>query len=206
MPRPGSLTPTQAASKRTLDVALALSGLVLLSWLIVIAFVAASIDTRSNGFFVQERIGRHGRRFRIVKIRTMRPGPTNATSVTTSADPRITRLGRFLRRSKIDELPQLANVLLGTMSLVGPRPEVPGFADQLVGDDARLLDLRPGITGPATLHFRNEEELLATVDDPEAYNRDVIFPTKVRLNLEYLDTYRLTTDLRILWQTVAGPR
>ncbi len=196
------LSRRQVAVKRAFDVALSLAGIVALGWLIVLAFAAASIDTRANGFFTQERIGLHGRTFRVIKIRSMRTGHALTTSVTTSHDPRITRLGRFFRRTKIDELPQLLNVLVGEMSLVGPRPEVPGFADRLTGHDAGILAIRPGITGPATLHFRNEEALLTTCDDPETYNRTVLFPTKVRMNLEYIRTYSLRADLRLLKETI----
>lgn len=192
----------QALRKRAFDLVAASAGLVVLSPVILIAFVAASIDTRANGFFRQERIGRHGSLFKVVKIRSMRSDPAIATSVTTARDPRITRLGAFWRRTKIDELPQLWNVIRGQMSLVGPRPEVPGFADLLTGTDALILTVRPGITGPATLHFRDEERLLAATDDPEAYNRDVLFPTKVRMNLEYLRSYSFRRDLRYLWRTV----
>ena len=195
------LTRGQALPKRAFDLVVAASGLVLLSWLIAGVLVAASIDTRTFGLFRQERVGRRGKVFRIVKIRSMRIDNSITTSVTTTRDPRITRLGRFWRRTKLDELPQLWNVLRGEMSLVGPRPEVPGFADLLTGSDALVLSVRPGITGPATLHFRNEEQLLAAAEDPEAYNRDVLFPTKVRMNLEYIQGYSFRKDLGYLWRT-----
>ena len=203
---PGSgqfgLTPTEARIKRAVDVLGAGAGIALLGWLILGAWAAATIDTRANGFFRQERVGKDGHIFRVIKIRSMRPGHPLDTSVTTAVDPRITRLGRLLRRTKIDELPQLFNVLVGEMSLVGPRPEVPGFADLLQGEDARILSVRPGITGPATLFYRNEEALLAASDDPEAFNRTVLFPTKVRMNLEYIRTYSLGEDLRLLKETI----
>jgi lipopolysaccharide/colanic/teichoic acid biosynthesis glycosyltransferase len=202
----GMLTSGQALRKRAFDLVCASVGLVLLSPVILIAVVAASIDTRSSGLFIQDRIGRRGRTFRLVKIKTMRPYPAMTTSVTASDDPRITPLGKWLRRHKIDELPQLANVVIGQMSLVGPRPEVPGFADELTGHDALILTVRPGITGPATLHFRNEEELLRDRDDPEAYNRDVLFPSKVRMNVDYVRNYSFRSDLDILWKTIFGSR
>ena len=126
------------------------------------------------------------------------------TVVTTREDPRITPLGKLLRRTKIDELPQLFNVLIGTMSFVGPRPDVPGFADELEGDDRIILSIRPGITGPATLKYRNEEEMLSGVDDPETYNRDVIFPDKVAINRHYIENYSLGQDVRYILQTVRG--
>lgn len=167
----------------------------------LLAWIAASVDTRSNGLFTQQRVGRGGELFTLYKIRTMRP-VTITTNVTTRNDPRITPLGRWLRRLKLDELPQLVNVLVGDMSFVGPRPDVPGFADRLTGEARLTLTLRPGITGPATLAYRNEEELLAAQDDPERYNREVIWVDKVRMNLEYARNHTLARDLVYLLRTV----
>jgi lipopolysaccharide/colanic/teichoic acid biosynthesis glycosyltransferase len=199
-----SLTAPQAFIKRVLDLFVAVVGLSLTWWLIALSWVLASIDTGANGFFTQLRVGRDGRLFKVIKMRTMRVDRSVNTTVTTRHDPRITRLGGLLRRSKIDELPQLINVLFGQMSLVGPRPDVPGFADRLEGDDRLVLAVRPGITGPATLKYRNEEELLASVSDPEAYNRDVIFPDKVRINREYVENWSFAKDLGYLLKTVLG--
>ncbi|WP_163560406.1 sugar transferase [Halomonas sp. NO4] len=198
------LSEGQALVKRTFDFVLSAFGLVLTGWLILLAWLAASLDTRSNGFFTQQRVGKDGKRFTVVKIKTMRPSRELTTTVTRSGDPRITPLGRIFRKTKIDELPQLWNVLLGDMSFVGPRPDVPGFADKLTGEERCLLSIRPGITGPATLKYRNEEALLAAADDPEAYNREVIWPDKVRINLEYIRDWSLAGDLRYIWQTVVG--
>ena len=128
------------------------------------------------------------------------------TNVTADGDQRITKTGRILRKLKIDELPQLFNVLLGQMSLVGPRPDVPGFADQLTGDDRIILSIRPGITGPASIAFRNEEEILASVDDPETYNREVIWPEKVAINKQYVQSQSLLGDVKLILQTVVGTR
>lgn len=200
----GGLSAVQAMQKRTFDFVLAAIGLLLSWWLILIAWLAASVDTRGNGFFTQPRVGKDGKVFTVVKIKTMRPSRELTTTVTQSGDPRITPLGRFFRKTKIDELPQLWNVLLGDMSFVGPRPDVPGFADKLEGDERLLLSIRPGITGPATLKYRNEEELLAAQDDPEAYNRDVIYPDKVDVNLEYIRHWRVMDDVKYIWQTVVG--
>ncbi|MGS4948164.1 sugar transferase [Meridianimarinicoccus sp. RP-17] len=136
----------------------------------------------------------------MVKLRTMRP--VEGTTVTRAGDVRITRLGAKLRRYKLDELPQLWNVLIGNMSFVGPRPDVPGFMDKLTGPDRKILLLRPGITGPATLKYRNEEELLASVDDPERYNADVIWPDKVRINLKYLNDWSFSRDIGYIVKTV----
>lgn len=190
--------------KRAFDVAGAAAGLVVASPVIALAYVAATVDTRRSGLFTQTRVGRNGRPFRVLKIRTMRDLPGVTTVVTTSGDPRITPLGGLLRRTKVDELPQLVNVLLGHMSFVGPRPDVPGFADALQGDERLVLSIRPGITGPATLRFRNEQELLAAQADPEAYNRDVLYPAKVRINLAYIRRYRFVDDMRYLWWTLRG--
>lgn len=199
---PDGLTTTEAALKRGFDILGAVVGLALMFWLIALAWLAATIDTRANGFFIQQRVGRHGRVFRVIKIRTMRVGTGRDTMVTTRNDPRITALGRVLRRTKVDELPQLINVLLGQMSFVGPRPDVPGYADALEGEDRVILTVRPGITGPATLKYRDEETLLAGVDDPERYNREVIFPDKVRINREYVQQWSLRKDLGYIWRTV----
>lgn len=194
----------QAALKRSFDAVVALVGLAAVWWLILLAFVAASIDTRSNGFFIQARVGKDGRLFRVVKIKTMRPDTAHVTTITQSGDPRITPLGRFFRKTKIDELPQLWNVLLGQMSFVGPRPDVPGYADKLVGEDRAVLSLRPGITGPATLKYRNEEEILAAQDDPTRYNDEVIYPDKVKVNLQYIKEWSFLGDIRYIVQTVLG--
>ena len=117
-------------------------------------------------------------------------------------DPRLTTIGRFMRKYSIDELPQLYNVLKGQMSLVGPRPDVPDYADKLEGLDRRNIELRPGITGPATHKYANEEQLLASIDDPEKYNDEVIFPNKVKMNLDYLDNWNLWLDIKIIFKTI----
>jgi lipopolysaccharide/colanic/teichoic acid biosynthesis glycosyltransferase len=153
--------------------------------------------------FRQVRIGKDGKPFRLVKFRTMAGDQTGET-VTVAGDVRITPLGARLRSYKLDELPELWNVLVGDMSFVGPRPDVPGYADALTGDDREILRLRPGITGPATLKYRNEEELLATVDDPKRYNDEVIFPDKVRINRYYLHHPSFRMDLQMILATVFG--
>jgi lipopolysaccharide/colanic/teichoic acid biosynthesis glycosyltransferase len=192
------------ALKRLFDIACSASGLLLLWWLIAVGWAVASVDTRRNGFFLQERIGRGGRTFRIVKLRTMRNVPGLRSTATAQGDPRITPTGALLRRLKLDELPQLLNVLAGQMSLVGPRPDICGFADRLEGDDRIILKVRPGITGPATLRFRNEEAILASVPDPEAYSRQVIWPEKVRINRRYVLEWTFAGDLRLIVQTISG--
>ncbi|MEM7745722.1 MAG: sugar transferase [Pseudomonadota bacterium] len=191
------------ALKRTFDIVLAASGLLLLWPVIGVTWWLAARDTGAGGFFRQSRIGRFGTPFQVVKIRTMR-ATEGGTTVTTKNDARITPLGAKLRRWKLDELPQLWNVLVGEMSFVGPRPDVPGFMDALEGRDRDLLELRPGITGPATLKYRDEEEILAAQPDPERYNAEVIWPDKVAINCAYLRDYSLRRDLGYIWRTVRG--
>lgn len=151
--------------------------------------------------FRQKRVGQYGKLFTMVKFRTMSVGH-NGTSVSVAGEARITPLGAFLRKYKLDELPELWNVLKGDMSFVGPRPDVPGYADKLEGEDRGILLLKPGITGPATLKYRNEEELLAQQPNPQKYNDEVIFPDKVRINLEYLRNHSLAGDIAIILKTV----
>ena len=155
--------------------------------------------------FKQKRVGLNGKVFTMYKFRTMTVNH-NGSSVSVAGESRITPLGAKLRKYKLDELPELWNVLVGDMSFVGPRPDVPGYADQLVGDDREVLLLRPGITGPASLKYRNEEELLATVPDPQKYNDEVIFPDKVRINRYYLHNYSLAKDIQMIFCTVLGKR
>jgi len=196
------VTLTDRALKRSFDAAASLVGLVLLWPIILAAIVLARRDTGASGLFRQVRIGRHGKPFTLLKVRTMRA--VSGTTVTTAHDVRITPLGAKFRRWKVDELPQLLNVLKGEMSFVGPRPDMPGYADNLKGEDRIVLTLRPGITGPATLKYRDEEQILAGVEDPQRYNDEVIWPEKVRINREYAECYRFTDDLRYIWQTLRG--
>lgn len=196
------MSPTQAAVKRVIDAVTAAVGLALLWPLIAIVIILARKDTGASGLFRQQRIGRDGKPFVVIKIRTMQA--IGGTTITTGNDVRITPLGARLRRWKVDELPQLWNVLKGEMSLVGPRPDVSGYADRLTGEDRVVLKLRPGITGPATLKYRDEEVLLTAQVDPEAYNDGVIWPDKVAINRRYYLDYRLRDDFRYIWQTVTG--
>lgn len=196
------LSISSAILKRTFDFLLSFIGLLLFGWIIIIAVVLASIDTGESGLFKQQRIGQFGKKFNMMKIRTMKSSANVNTTVTTSNDTRITDLGRLFRKFKIDELPQLINVFLGQMSFVGPRPDVPGFADQLQNHEKAILTLKPGITGPATLKYRNEETLLASVENSEQYNKDVIFPDKVRINLQYLNNYSFAKDIKYILATL----
>ena len=189
-------------SKRLFDFSAALVGLVVLAPVMLVVAFLVRATSPGPALFIQERVGRHGRLFQCAKFRTMRPGAQAQGTVTTAVDPRVTPVGRFLRRWKLDELPQLWNVVLGRMSFVGPRPDVPGYADRLQGADRRILELRPGITGPATLLFRDEERLLARARDPRAFNDAVIYPEKIRLNRKYLETGGFWRDLGYILATV----
>ncbi len=174
----------------------------------VLAVVAVCVRVKMPGgpvIFRQRRVGKDGRLFTMYKFRSMTVGH-GGSSVSVAGESRITPLGAKLRRYKLDELPELWNVLCGDMSFVGPRPDVPGYADRLTGDDREMLRLRPGITGPASMKYRDEEELLASQADPQRYNDEVIFPDKVRLNRYYLHHYSFFTDIRMIVCTVLGRR
>jgi len=190
--------------KRLFDVFVSFSGLLVAGIIIIIAWCVSSIETRSNGFFVQKRVGKNGNCFNLIKIKTMMKSTGYDTSITSSCDPRITKTGRFFRNTKIDELPQLWNVLVGDMSIVGPRPDVPGYADKLKGDDRILLSVRPGITGPAQLAYNNEEYILGKQSDPVKYNNEIIWPDKVRINKEYVRTRTFIKDIYYIWKTIIG--
>lgn len=172
----------------------------------VLAVVAVMIKVKMPGgpvLFTQKRVGKDGKLFTMYKFRSMTVGH-GGSSVSVAGESRITPLGAKLRKYKLDELPELWNVLIGDMSFVGPRPDVPGYADKLQGEDRRVLELKPGITGPASLKYRSEEELLATVDDPKRYNDEVIFPDKVRINLNYLKHWNFWLDIKIIIYTILG--
>ena len=172
----------------------------------VLIIVAILIKIKMPGgpaFFTQKRVGRNGKLFTMYKFRSMTVSHSGS-SISVAGESRITPFGAKLRKYKIDELPELWNVLIGDMSFVGPRPDVPGYADMLKGEDRDILKLRPGITGPASLKYRNEEELLSHVDDPIKYNNEVIFPDKVRINLYYLHNYSFWTDIKLILCTVLG--
>ena len=179
-------------------------GLILLSPVLLV--VALLIRIKMPGgpiIFKQERVGRHGKLFTMYKFRSMTVGHSGS-SISVKGESRITLLGTKLRKYKLDELPELWNVLVGDMSFVGPRPDVPGYADKLEGGDRRMLLLKPGITGLARLKYRNEEELLAEQEDPQKYNDEVLFPDKVRINIEYLEHWSFWNDIKIIVYTVLG--
>ena len=191
-------------SKFIFDRGVAFTGLIFLSPVLLI--VAILIRVRMPGgpiIFTQKRVGQHSQLFTMYKFRSMTVSH-NGSTVSVKGESRITPLGAKLRKYKLDELPELWNVLIGDMSFVGPRPDVPGYADKLEGENRRMLLLKPGITGPASLKYRNEEELLAEQDDPQKYNDEVLFPDKVRINIEYLDNWSFWYDIKIIIYTVLG--
>ncbi len=173
--------------------------------LIVVAILIKIKMPGGPALFTQKRVGRHGKLFTMHKFRSMTVSHSGS-SVSVAGEARITPLGAVLRKYKLDELPELWDVLIGNMSFVGPRPDVPGYADQLKGNDRRVLELRPGITGPASLKYRDEEELLAKVESPIEYNDTVIYPDKVRINLYYLEHYSFIKDIQMIFCTVLGKR
>lgn len=177
--------------KRLFDFILAFFVILLFGFIIIICVGIASFDTKSFGLFVQKRIGQFGKPFQIYKIKTVND-KTKAVSA----------FGQFLRNTKLDELPQLINILNGTMSFVGPRPDVAGYADKLIGEDAIILQLRPGVTGPASIKYRNEEQILAAQQNPLHYNDTVIWPDKVRINKWYVQNRTFVMDIKILFYTI----
>ncbi|MCY1634881.1 sugar transferase [Marinifilum sp. D737] len=188
--------------KQIFDITLSLIGLLFFIPVFLIVWILIRIQMPDGpALFKQKRVGRGGKLFTMVKFRTMTISHSGS-SVSVAGEARITPIGSFLRKYKLDELPELWNVLKGEMSLVGPRPDVPGYADKLQGEDRKVLKLRPGITGPASLKYSNEEEILASVDDPQKYNDEVIFPDKVKINLDYYYNHSLWGDIKIIWNTV----
>ena len=194
-------------AKSIFDKVVSLMGLICLSPVMLI--VAILIKLKMPGgpiIFRQKRVGQYGRLFIVYKFRSMKVAGGGKTSIASKEEERITPLGQKLRRYKLDELPELWNVLKGDMSFVGPRPDVPGYADKLKGHDRDILKLKPGITGPASLKYRNEEDILNSVDNPQEYNDKIIYPDKVRLNLYYLEHYSFLKDIQMIICTVTGKK
>ena len=181
-------------TKRIFDFLLALLTVITLSWLIFVFWVLAAIDTKSSGFFLQERVGQYGKIYKIFKLRSIGEKEGKA---------HVSAYGKLIRKTKIDELPQFFNVLLGDMSIVGPRPDIPGYYDRLEGENRKILELKPGLTSAAALKYANEETLLNLQQNPLAFNDTVIFPDKVRMNLHYYHNRTFKGDLKILLQTFA---
>ena len=189
-------------TKRLFDIIFSFLGLILLLPLFIIVSILIKVDSSGPIFFLQERVGLYGKYFKIIKFRTMKVNHNDSLTVTLKNDKRITRIGRKLRKYKIDEIPELINVLIGDMSFVGPRPDVPGYTDLLKGNERNILKLRPGITSSASIKYSNEEQLLLEQEDPIAYNNDVIFPDKVKMNLNYYENNNIWIDIKIIFATV----
>jgi lipopolysaccharide/colanic/teichoic acid biosynthesis glycosyltransferase len=188
--------------KRLFDILLSGLGLVIISPLLLIVAIWIKLDSPGPIFYRQVRVGRYNKDFRIFKFRSMRIGSDKGSLVTIGGrDPRITRSGYFIRKFKIDELPQLINVLVGDMSLVGPRPEVRHYVNYWTEEQMHVLDVRPGITDPASIKFRNENELLAQAEDPEKYYIEVIMQDKIKLYLDYVKKNSLWYDIKLIFQT-----
>ena len=191
--------------KRIFDFTAALLGLLVLWPLFLVIAILIKIKMPGPVFFTQIRVGQHGKLFTTIKLRTMKVNH-GGNSISVKGESRITPLGAVMRKYKLDELPGLWNVLRSDMSFVGPRPDVPGYADKLKGDDRKILLLKPGITGPASMKYSNEEEILALQADPVKYNNEVIYPDKVRINLEYLKHQSFSLDLKIIVFTILGKK
>ena len=188
--------------KRLFDIIFSFVGIVFLFPVFIIVSILIKIDSSGPVFFIQERVGLNGNFFKIIKFRSMKINHNNSLKVTLENDKRITRIGKKIRKYKIDEIPELINVFIGDMSLVGPRPDVPGYADLLEGESRNILKLRPGITSRASIKYANEEMILLNEDDPIAYNNDIIFPDKVKLNLNYYYNNNIWIDIKIIFATL----
>jgi lipopolysaccharide/colanic/teichoic acid biosynthesis glycosyltransferase len=191
------------AAKRIFDLVFSLIGIILLAPLFLAIAIWIKLDSPGSVFFRQARVGQFGKEFKIYKFRTM---VTNAEAlgkqITVDEDPRITRCGKFLRKYKLDELPQLFNIVKGEMSLVGPRPEVPKYVALYTPEQRRVLEVPPGITDLASINFRNENELLSSVSNPEYFYIENIIPQKLALNIQYIERASLGLDLQIIFQTI----
>ncbi len=188
--------------KRLIDIILSFFGIIIFSPVFTVIAIIIKVTSDGSIFFVQKRVGQHAKIFKMFKFRTMFNN-SDSNTVSVLGDERITPFGAILRKYKLDELPELINVLIGDMSFVGPRPDVPGYADLLTGDDRNILKLRPGITGPASIKYSNEEEILSKKENPIEYNNNIIYPDKVRLNLEYYYNNSIWVDIKIIFATIS---
>lgn len=189
------MTKTDKNIKRLFDIFFSIIGLLLLGWIILILIIISKIFIGGKGIFIQNRVGQYGELFAIYKIQTMNSKDVGKEKLKES------NLGDFLRKSKVDELPQLLNVLIGNMSFVGPRPDVKGFADELIGEERIILEVKPGITGPASIHFKSEERILKSKSNSDEYNREVIWPQKIKMNMKYVKEYSFFKDIQLLFKT-----
>ena len=189
--------------KRLIDIVASGLGLVILSPLFLVVAIWIKLDSPGPVFFRQVRVGRYNKDFRILKFRTMRVGSDKGSQITIGGrDPRVTRAGYWLRKFKIDELPQLINVFIGDMSLVGPRPEVRRYVNLYTPEQMHVLDVRPGITDAASIKFRNESEFLKQAEDPEKHYIEVIMPMKLDLYLQYVNCHSFKGDIRLILETL----
>ena len=188
--------------KRLFDIILSFVGIIILIPVFIIVSILIKIDSPGPIFFLQERVGLNGKLFKIIKFRSMKINHNNSLKVTIGNDKRITSIGKKIRKYKIDEIPELINVFIGDMSLVGPRPDVPGYADLLVGENRNILKLRPGITSRASIKYAKEEIILLNEDDPIVYNNNIIFPDKVKMNLNYYNNNNIWIDIKIIFATL----
>ena len=195
------LTRKQRIIKRIFDLTISLVLFLLLIIPLLLLTGIATMSTKQRGIFTQQRIGRYGNRFSIYKIRSLKGSEHLDILVIKKSE---TGFGRWIRETNLDELPQLINVILGNMSLVGPRPDVPGYADSLQGEDRIILSVKPGITGPATIKYRNEDKLLMQQVNPKKYNDEVIWPDKVAINKKYIKNWSLQKDIGYLFASVFG--
>ncbi|MGP1514488.1 MAG: sugar transferase [Bacteroidales bacterium] len=189
--------------KRFFDIVFSLLGLVFLCWLFVILALCVGLTSKGGVFYKQKRVGRNGKDFVLYKFRSMHIDADKDSLITIGRrDIRITKIGYFIRKHKLDELPQLINVLLGDMSLVGPRPEVRFYVNMYTEEQKKVLDVRPGITDPSSIIYKNENDVLGTQNNPQQYYVDVIMPNKLQINLEYIQKRTLFTDIKVILQTM----
>jgi lipopolysaccharide/colanic/teichoic acid biosynthesis glycosyltransferase len=188
--------------KRIFDLLLAFLCIIFLMPIFLIICLLVKLDSKGSIFFLQNRVGLDEKIFKIIKFRTMYINQSSISTITLKDDPRITKIGKYLRNYKLDELPELFNVLIGDMSFVGPRPDVAGYADKLEGVNRNILKLKPGITSWASLKYVNEELLLTQVKDPISYNNSIIYPDKVKMNLNYYNNHNIWIDIKVIFATI----
>lgn len=187
--------------KRFFDIYFSFFCIIITLPIVLICWIVASFETKSNGLFFHTRVGLHGREFKLIKIKTMHNND-QINTITSINDKRLTISGKFFRKFKLDELPQFINIILGNMSFVGPRPDVIKYYNMTTDDQKIIYTVRPGLTGPASLKYKDEEVVLSKVDDPLSYNDDVIWPDKVNININYIKDYNIFNDIYIIIRTV----
>jgi lipopolysaccharide/colanic/teichoic acid biosynthesis glycosyltransferase len=191
--------------RRLTDILFSIVSLLLLTPVVLLICIVLRLSSRDPVIYIQERVGRGGRLFRLYKFRTMRAArqPGEGSPLTVRNDPRVTRLGRLLRRLRFDEIPQLFNIMKGDMTIVGPRPEVPRYVEQYKDWMTAVLDYKPGLTDPASLEYRRESGMLVGADDPESFYVETILPAKLRISLEYQSKRTIISDMKVILRTTA---